>query len=117
MSAHPSVSVWTDTLNHLLGDLQKPIRKALALMSMAMALARNCHSSRIACAAPTTTVPASSRRRLERLLANPHLNSEAVTASLVRSLALAYPNRRWILIIDETDRDEKIRSMQILLAF
>jgi hypothetical protein len=104
-------------LNRLLPGVSKPIRGALAAFSMAMALARHCHSGRVAACMPGTAAPASSRRRLERLLANPRLDGQAVTAGLVRSLSGAWPGRRWVLIIDETDRGERLRSLQILLAY
>lgn len=117
MNAHPTVATWLASLKHLLGDIPKPICKALAALSLGMALGRHCHSSRIAACTPTAAAPASSRRRLERLLANPRLQAEQVTASLVRSLAATWPGRHWVLIIDETDRDEQIRSLQVLLAY
>jgi hypothetical protein len=121
MSANPSVPVWSATLNQLLPDLGKPLRKALAVFSIGLAVASHCHSTRVASCTPAPAAPASKRRRLERLLANPRLDAEAVTASLVRSLAEAWagarPRRHWVLIIDETDRDEQIRSLQILLAY
>lgn len=118
MSAHLTVAAWTASLNEILTPISKPLRKALAFFSLGMALARHCHSGRIAAAAPGKAAPASSRRRFERLLANDRLEAEHVTAALVRSLAAAWSaTRRWVLIIDETDRDEKIRSLQILLAY
>jgi hypothetical protein len=94
-----------------------PVRKALASFSLAMVLARHCFSSRIASSVPTSSAVASTRRRFERLLANCHLDNEAVTADLVRTLAMAWPGRPWTLIIDETDKDEHIRSVQVLLAY
>jgi hypothetical protein len=87
-------------------------------MSMAAALAGHCASGRIASRAPSAAAPASTRRRLERLLGNPRLDDEVVTADLVRAFAAAWPaGRRWVLIIDETDRDDHIRSLQVLVAY
>jgi hypothetical protein len=117
MSVHPSVSVWSATLNQLLPGIRLPVRKAVALFSLAMVLACHCFSSRIAALVPTSAAVASSRRRFERLLANPHLDDEQVTAALVRGFAEAWPGRPWTLIIDETDKDDRIRSAQILLAY
>ena len=117
MNAHPIVDVWQATVHQLLEGISQPLREALAVLSLGMALGRHCHSSRIAACTPSAATPASSRRRLERLLANPHLKAAQVTAALVRSLAAACPERPWVLIIDETDRDEQIRTLQILLAY
>jgi hypothetical protein len=109
--------VWSDTVNQLLADLGKPVRKALAAFSLAMALATHCFSTRVAACVPASAAVASSRRRFERLLANPRLDDQAVTASLVKAFADAWPGRPWTLIIDESDKDEQIRSMQILLGY
>lgn len=117
MSGHISVAVWSESLNQLLPGISLPIRKALGSFSLAMALASHCFSSRIASSVPTSAAIASSRRRFERLLANTHLDSEQVTTELVRSFALAWPGRPWTIIIDETDKDERIRSVQILLGY
>jgi hypothetical protein len=117
MSVHPSVSVWSATLNQLLPGICLPVRKAMASFSVAMVLARHCFSTRIASSVPTSAAVASSRRRFERLLANPHLDDERVTAELVRSFARAWPGRPWTVIIDETDKDERVRSVQVLLAY
>ena len=112
-----SVATWTASVHPLLFLLSKPIRKSLATFSLAMTLAHHCHSSRIAAATPSAAAVASSRRRIERLLCNPRFQARQLTASLVRSLAQAWPHRRWTLIVDETSRDETMCSMQILLAY
>jgi hypothetical protein len=117
MDDQDSLATWTASVDQFLFLLSKPIRQALATFSLAMTLAHHCHSNRIAAATPTDAEVASSRRRMERLLCNGRFKADLFTASLVQSLAQAWPNRRWTLIIDETDRDEKIRSMQILLAY
>ena len=118
MSATLSLAAWTRSLNELLAGLSRPVRKAAALLSLAVALARHCHAGRVACAAPSDAAPASTRRRLERMLGNARLDADAVTAALVRAFAAAWPaSRRWVLIVDETDRDDRVRSLQILLAY
>jgi Transposase DDE domain len=118
VSAVASLSAWTRSVNELLAGLSKPVRTAAALLSLAVALARHCHGGRVAGAAPSTAAPASTRRRLERLLGNAGLHADAVTAALVRGFAAAWPaDRRWVLIVDETDRDDRVRSLQVLLAY
>jgi hypothetical protein len=118
VSATLSLAAWTRSLNELLAGLSRPVRKAAALLSLAVALARHCHAGRVACAAPADAAPASTRRRLERMLGNPRLDPDAVTAALVRAFAAAWPaERRWVLIVDETDRDDGLRSLQVLLAY
>jgi hypothetical protein len=120
VSATASLASWTRSLNELLaGGLRKPVRTAAAVLSLAIALARHCHGGRVAACAPSAAAaPASTRRRLERWLGNPGLDADAVTASLVRALAAAWPaDRRWVLIVDETDRDDRLRSLQVLVAY
>lgn len=118
MSAAASLTAWTESLNQLLPSLGKPARKALSVLSMGMALARHCHAGRVAACAPSAAAPASTRRRAERWLASRRLDPAAVAADLARSLAAAWPaGRAWTLIVDETDRDERVRSMQVLLAY
>jgi hypothetical protein len=120
VSATASLAAWTRSLNDLLaGGLRKPARTAAAVLSLAIALARHCHGGRVAACAPSAAAaPASTRRRLERWLGNARLDPDAVTAALVRALAAAWPaDRRWVLIVDETDRDDRVRSLQVLVAY
>ena len=117
MDDQQSLATWTASVHELLFLLSKPIRRSVAAFSLAITLSHHCHSNRIAAATPTDAVVSSSRRRLERLLDNDRFDADKFTCSLVRSLSQAWPGRRWTLIIDETDRDEKVRSMQVLLAY
>lgn len=119
MSALDSLRQWTASLNDLLPNLSRPVRKAAAAFSLGMALGRHCQAARVAAAVPSAAAaPASSARRFERLLANDGLDADAATADLVRGLAAAWsPGRPWTLVVDETDRDDRVRSMQLLLAY
>jgi hypothetical protein len=95
---------------------------ALAGLSFAMSLARSCHSLAVGCALPgAAACPASVRRRLERrlerLLANGRLDvTTAVYARLCAALGERRRGRRMVLIVDETDRDERLRSLRVLAA-
>src|SRR5688500_6753471 len=83
------VRQWAASVKRLLGPtLHGQLANALSCFSFALCLAGHCHSGRLAALTPPAragTKPASSRRRWERLLANPRLDA----AAAVRALAAA----------------------------
>ena len=118
MSAVDSVREWTRGLKDLLGAaVHGHVAKALAALSFAMSLARSCQSLAVGCCLPgAAACPASVRRRLERLLANDRLDVTAVYARLCAALAERRRGRHLVLIVDETDRDDGLRSLRVLAA-
>jgi hypothetical protein len=82
-----------------------------------MASSSHCHSSQIALAVGGRATPASTRRRWERLLDNQHLHPQSLFEKLCRFLGRAWAGRRVVLIIDETDRDGRLRSLRIGLGY
>ena len=94
----------------------RPLRKALAGFSLAMAAAQSCLGSQIASCLDSLAKMTSVQRRWERLLANEHLKVEAIYQAIVTVLAQQRRGGELVLIVDESDRDENLRSLQILAA-
>jgi hypothetical protein len=102
---------------NLLPKLHGHQAKALADLSFAMALARHCHSGKIAAVAPGDTTPAATRRRHERLLANERLDPEAAWPQLARALLADRPGTPIALILDETPNHNELRCLKLTLAY
>src|SRR4051812_5323532 len=108
MGATDSVAQWLHYLQHdLLGGLTTALLRGLALFSLAMAEARPCQSGRLAARARSRALPASSRRRWERLLANPRFDSAAVQAALGQAVAQRWAAPTALLLLDETACGER----------
>jgi hypothetical protein len=70
-----------------------------------------------AAAAAGKAKPASARRRIERLLANPRLIPGRVQAHMTRGLLGSWNGRSIVLILDETPRGQDLRCMKISLGY
>src|SRR5579859_1093953 len=91
MGATLRVSQWIHYLQHeVLTSLSQTLVHALGLFSLALAEARSCQSGRLAAKARSPVLPASRRRRWERLLANPRFDSATVQTALAQAIA-----QRW----------------------
>src|SRR5688572_2102277 len=103
MGATDKVRQWIHYLQHeLVPTLSGRLVQALGLFSLAMAEARSCQSGQLANKTRSRALPASRRRRWERLLANDHFDSVQVQQALAQALA-----QRWVaalaqLLVDET---------------
>jgi hypothetical protein len=118
MSALPMIRHWRQHVREdLLPGLHGHQAKALADLSFALALARHCHSGRLAAVAPGETTPAATRRRHERLLANDRLDPEAAWPQLARALLAGSPGRPIVLILDETPNRNDLRCLKLTLAY
>ncbi len=117
MRAGLSVADWMAGLEQTFAQaVHRPLRKTLALFSLAMAQAQSCCGLQIAlCLCSSATIP-SIRRRWERLLANEHLDVDAAYQAIVTALAQQRRGGQLVLIVDESDRDANLRSLQILAA-
>src|SRR5436305_918879 len=98
---------WTACVkSDLLPGLHGHQCKALAAVSLGVALAGHCHSGRVAPLVPGPARPASARRRVERLLANPRLrvrSGEVVAGGSWAGAVLSrWAGRPLVLILDET---------------
>ena len=83
---------------------------ALADLSFAMAVARHCHSGKLAAVAPGETTPAATRRRLERTLANDRLDPDSAWPQLARSVLGDRAGGPILLILDETPNRNDLRQ-------
>jgi hypothetical protein len=118
MGATASVRQWLHYLQHeVLTGLGRALAAALGLFSLAMAEARSCQSGRLASKARSPALPASRRRRWERLLANPAFDSVAVQQALGRAVAQRWVAPQALLLLDETTCGDTLRCLQVNLAY
>lgn len=118
MNALSIVTPWRRTVSEqLLPDLHGHVAKALADLSFAAVLAGSCQAGRLACHVPTAAKPASSRRRCERLLSNPHLSPRPAQRQLARELVNAWAGRTILLLLDETPRANDLRVLNIRVGY
>lgn len=119
MSAADMVRQWQQAVKlNLLGTLHAHQAKALGLLSWTMALAGNCCAGAIASLAPAGEArPASVRRRMERLLANPRLNAVDAMLQMTGAILRNWGGRKLLLILDETPRQNALRCMRLSVAY
>lgn len=117
MGAARMVQQWTDSVNNLFSSLHGHMTKALACFSFAMCLSSHCHSGKLAAAAVSAAKPASTRRRLERLLANDALDGAAALAELAAGILKDRIGQKLLLVLDETPGPGDMRSMRLGLAY
>jgi hypothetical protein len=103
--------------DQLLPELHGHQAHALADLSFAMAVARHCHSGRLAAVAPGDTTPAATRRRLERTSANDRLDPDAAWPQLARAVVDGFAGGPVTLILDETPNHNDLRCLKITLAY
>jgi hypothetical protein len=118
VSAVQMVFQWQQTVKHnLLSNLHGHQAKALALLSWTMAVAGSCCAGAIAPFAPGASKPSSTRRRMERLLANPRLNAAEAMLDLTRSVLRDWGGRSVLMILDETPKQNHLRCMKLSVAY
>jgi hypothetical protein len=118
MGATTSVCQWIFYLQQqILSGVRKSLSEALGLFSLAMAEARSCQSGRLANAARSPALPASRRRRWERLLANPLVDSAQVQQALGRAVAQRWVAPLALLLMDETACSDRLRCLKVSLAY
>jgi Transposase DDE domain len=119
------VRQWRHGLEELLPALHGHLLNALAVFSVAMALAGHCHSGRLAAVAPASRARVLSRqRRWERLLGNRRLRPHEAMGMLARAAVPRVstgrgPRRRVVLILDETPGGTggRLRCMKLSVAY
>jgi hypothetical protein len=116
MSASSIVSDWRGNVRDLLPSLHGHQARALADLSLAVALTGDCRAGRVAPRVPTAAAPASARRRFERTLANPRLHPRAVQRELATAVLAPWTGRTVLLILDETPRANDLRAMCVRVA-
>lgn len=118
MGATNSVNQWIHYLQHeLLPGLGHALLHALGLFSLAMAEARSCQSGRLASKARSLALPASRRRRWERLLANPRFDSLAVQRAIGEAMAQRWLAPVALLLVDETTCGGRLHCLKVSLAY
>jgi|tagenome__1003787_1003787.scaffolds.fasta_scaffold20567849_1 hypothetical protein len=118
MSARPMIRDWRQHVrDELLPDLHGHQAHALADLSFAMAVARHCHSGKLAAVAPGDTTPAATQRRLERALANDRLDPEAAWPQLARATLAGFVGGPILLILDETPNHNDLRCLKVTSAY
>lgn len=117
MGAARMVRQWVASVNVLLCSLHGHTLKALALFSLAMCRCGHCHSGRLAAWAASGALVASSRRRWERLLANPRWDGRAALAELSRAVLAPWAGRHLLLVLDETPGRGDLRSMRLGVCY
>jgi hypothetical protein len=101
----------------LLPQLHGHQAKALADCSFAIALAGDCRARRVGVALPTQATPASSSRRLERLLANERLEVPVVQQALATAVLQAWAGGTVLLLLDETPKANDLRCLTIRVGY
>ena len=126
MGAAEMVRQWRCGLEELLPGLHGHLVNALAVFSVAMALAGHCHGGRLAAVAPSPggARVASRQRRWERLLGNRRLRPARAMGMLARAVVprLGGGRRRRrhvVLILDETPGGVggRLRCMKLSAAY
>jgi hypothetical protein len=117
MGARDMVQQYCQSLKDLIPSLHQHLIKALSDMAIAAILALNCHSGELAARMLGPAKPASRQRRIERLLANDHLNPAEAMKELARSLLEAWSGRRLLLILDETPKGQNLRCMKLSVGY
>ena len=110
---------WTRCLKEdLLPGLHGHQVKAVARLSLGMALARHCCGSIVSLAVPARGAkPASVRRQQERLLANRRLSPQRAMEQMSRHLLSNWSAPRLLLILDETPKGDDLRVLKLSAAF
>lgn len=118
MSALSILRDWRQCVREeLLPELHGHQAKALADFSLAMVRARHGQSGWLAVHVPGPARPASVRRRLERLLANPRLRPRPAFGQLARHTLPAWAGRAVLLILDETPNGARLRCLKLSAGY
>jgi hypothetical protein len=119
MSASSILRTWRQTVrDQLLPDLHGHQANALADLSFGMVHAQHCHSGRVAASVPGKAQPASTRRRWERTLANPRLETGEALRQAGRHWLEPWQRRPLLLILDETpQRGTELSCMKLSAAY
>lgn len=109
---------WRLCVRHqLLPHLHGHQAKALADGSFAMALACDCRARLLGTQVPTQATPASSTRRMERLLANDRLDVPIGQHDLATALLKHWTGGTVLLMLDETPKANDLRSLAIRVGY
>jgi hypothetical protein len=111
------VQQWTDSVKALFCSIHGHTLNALAAFSFAMCVCGQCQSGPLAAALISAAKLASSRRRWERLIANPRWDGKAALSQLAAGITAALPGSRLLVVLDETPGRGELRSMRLGIAY
>jgi Transposase DDE domain len=98
-------------------DLHGHQAKALADLSVAVAVSGPCPSGHLALAVPGSAKAASAQRRCERFLANDRLRPRLWLWRLAQNLFAPWAGRRIRLLLDETPKANDRRVLKVSVAY
>jgi DDE family transposase len=93
---------WDEEVGRVLSDVAVWQRRALAIFSLGVALAKHCSLTRVAVVVPGMAVVASTTRRFERLLANRRLDVRAARGAIGATMLEHARGQAVWLALDET---------------
>jgi hypothetical protein len=117
MSALSIVSHWRHCVAGLFPQLHKHQTHTLADLSFAVALAGDCRAGQVSPHVPTTATPASSRRRIERFLANRRFPETLAQCDLAQNVLLHWGGCTILLMLDETPKANDLRALCVRVAY
>jgi hypothetical protein len=117
MGALPMIRDWRRQVRQLLPEAHGHQVKAMADLSFAVALARDCRAGKCADVSPGETTPAATRRRHERYLANDRVDPDDTWPQLARSALAGWAGGPITLILDETPNRNDLRCLKVTLAY
>jgi hypothetical protein len=91
--------------------------KALAGVSLAMALAQHCTSGPLATHLPSDAKPASRRRQIERLVSNSRVDVVQLCPVLCQHLAANFAGLSLVLMLDETPGPGDLLCLKLSLGY
>lgn len=115
------VSRWTRTVkDQLLPELHGHQAKALAAVSVGIALSGHCDSGRVGKAIPGRAAVASNCRRVERFVSNGRIRSDQGQRGLARAVLATLarcPGRELVLILDETPQGDRLKCLKVSVGY
>jgi hypothetical protein len=108
---------WIEQVSNNFPVLGKWQAKGLALFSAGVILAERCTLSKVAEKLLMVGKPDSQERRLQRWLANPRLDTAAMSRCWVEMVAQQLESEAWVLLVDETKLSDHLSVMVVGLAY
>ena len=108
---------WQRLVQQALGHLHRHQVKALATLSLGIALAQSCQLARAAIRVAIGVHVDSTRRRFERLIGNRRLSVRRSMRALATAVLASWAGRRVDLLLDETPLSNHLRCMKISVRY
>lgn len=108
---------WMEQVANDFPVLGKWQAKGLALFSAGVVLAERCTLSKVAEKLLVVGKPDSLERRMQRWIANPRLNIEAMSRCWIEAVVRALASEEWVLLVDETKLSDHLSVMVLGVAY